>query len=143
MTDSAADSAAWTALLPSAASWLPGDGRQSARTIGRAIADLESGRSLAIAASPWSFGRAARRAQPDAVRRYVAFPSRQQPVLVASRDPAVLRYVAASVLSVPPGAGQLPSIIATAGLRLLRYPVVWNVVAMARAAGLVVVGLRK
>lgn len=143
MTDTADDSAAWAALLPSAVSWLPGSGRQSARRIGQAMADLESGRCLAVAASPWSLPGAARGAEPFTMRRYVAFPSRQRPVLIASRDAAVLRYIADSVLSVPPGAGLCASVTLTAGLRLLRFPIVWNVAAMMRAAGLVVVGLRR
>jgi hypothetical protein len=142
MTDTAADSAAWTALLPSAVSWLPGSGRQSARRIGPAMADLAPGRCLAIAASPWSLPGTARGIEPGTARSYVAFPSRQRPVLIASRDAAVLRYIADSVLSVPPGAGLFASIALTAGLRLLRFPIVWNVAAMMRAAGLVVVGLR-
>jgi hypothetical protein len=143
MTDATADAAAWTALLPSAASWSPAGRPQSARRIGRAMASLEPGQCLAIPASPWSFSRAAGAAGPGATAAYVAFPSRQRPVLVASRDAAVLRYIADSVLSVPPGAGQIPSIVLTAGLRLLRFPVIWNVAAIIRAAGLVVVGRRQ
>ncbi len=146
MTSAATDSAAWAALLPSAASWLPGGKRQSARSIARAMSVLEPGGCLAVPASPWSSPLAtgaARAAGPGTLRMYVAIPSRQRPVLVASRDAAVLRYVAASVLSVPPGAGLLPSIILTAGLRLLRFPVIWNLAAIMRAAGVVAVGLRE
>ena len=40
-------------------------------------------------------------------------------------------------------AGLLPSIILTAGLRLLRFPVIWNLAAIMRAAGVVAVGLRE
>jgi hypothetical protein len=146
MTDATADAAAWAALLPGAASWSTAGRPQSARRIGRAMAGLEPGQCLAIPASPWSFARAAGAAgaaDPAAAAAYVAFPSRQRPVLVASRDAAVLRYVADSVLSVPPGAGQIPSMVLTAGLRLLRFPFIWNVAAIMRAAGLVVVGRRK
>ena len=143
MTDATADAAAWAALLPSAASWSTAGRPQSARRIGRAMAGLEPGQCLAIPASPWSFARAAGAADPGDTTAYDAFPSRQRPVLVASRDAAVLRYVADSVLSVPPGAGQIPSMVLTAGLRLLRFPLIWNVAAIMRAAGLVVVGRRK
>ncbi|MGH3283764.1 MAG: hypothetical protein ACRDPD_03605, partial [Streptosporangiaceae bacterium] len=56
--------------------------------------------------------------------RYVAVP-RRRPLIVASWDRAVLRYLADSVLSVPPGAGQVVSMVLTAGLRMLRYPGSW------------------
>ena len=52
---------------------------------------------------------------------YVAVPSRRRSLIVASRDPAVLRYLAASVLSVPPGAGPVPSLLVTIGLRVFRH----------------------
>ncbi|MGH3169087.1 MAG: hypothetical protein ACRDN0_24795, partial [Trebonia sp.] len=51
---------------------------------------------------------------------YIAVP-RRCPLIVASSDRAVLRYLADSVLSVPPGAGQVLSLAVTAGLRMLRY----------------------
>ena len=49
-------------------------------------------------------------------------PSRQHPLIVASWDRAVLRYLADTVLSVPPGTGQLLSAVLTVGLRLFRLP---------------------
>lgn len=52
--------------------------------------------------------------------KYIAVPSRRRPLIVASRDPAVLRYLAASVLSVPPGTGPVPGMLVTIGLRALR-----------------------
>lgn len=51
---------------------------------------------------------------------YLVVPSRRRPLIVASRDPAVLRYLAASVLSVPPGTGQVLSAVLTIGLRAFR-----------------------
>ena len=53
---------------------------------------------------------------------YIAVPSRQRPLIVASWDPAVLRYLAASVLSVPPGTGPVLSLLVTIGLRVFRHP---------------------
>ena len=61
-------------------------------------------------------------------------------MLVVSRDAAVLRYVADSVFSVPPGAGPMASRLLTAGSFLLRFPLVWNLAVTVRAAGLVLVG---
>jgi hypothetical protein len=139
MSDAAGESAAWAALLPDGTGWLPGHQRMAARRLRRALAGLPPGPGLAIAASPWAFRRQ-EKAAPGALRTYIAVPSRQSPVLVASRDPAVLRYVAASVLSVPPGAGPLPSIVLTAGLRLLRLPAAWILAAILRAGRVVLVG---
>lgn len=53
---------------------------------------------------------------------YIVVPSRRRPLIVASRDPAVLRYLAASVLSVPPGTGPVLSLLVTIGLRAFRHP---------------------
>ena len=139
MSDAAGESAAWAALLPDGTGWLPGHQRMASRRLRRALAGLPPGPGLAIAASPWAFRRRGK-AAAGALRAYIAVPSRQSPVLVASRDPAVLRYVAASVLSVPPGAGPLPSIVLTAGLRLLRLPAMWILAAILRAGRGVLVG---
>jgi hypothetical protein len=59
---------------------------------------------------------------------------------VASWDRAVLRYLADSVLSVPPGAGPLVSAVLTAGLRMFRYPGSWRLAVALRAGGAVLVG---
>jgi hypothetical protein len=142
MRDIAGDSAAWAALLPVGTVWLPGHRRSAARRLRSAMADLPAASALAVAASPRAFGRAVQTARPGAVTAYIAIPSRQRPVLVASSDPAVLRYVASSVLSVPPGTGPLPGMVLTAGLRLLRFRWVWMLAAAARAAGVVLVGRR-
>lgn len=70
--------------------------------------------------------------------QYVAVPSRRHPLIIASRDPAVLRYLAASVLSVPPGTGPVLSLLLTLGLRAFRHsPLVFlagPVIARARFA---------
>lgn len=140
MSTTAGDSAAWAALLPSGTVWLAGHRRLAARHLRRAISSLPAGSSLAIAASPRAFRRGRHTGEPGAVRTYIAAPSQQSPVLIASRDPAVLRYVADSVLSVPPGAGSLHSIVLTAGLRMLRHPAGWILAATVRAGGIVLVG---
>ena len=92
--------AAWAAVLPPGAGW------------------------LAATAPPWSLAASRHRADPDGPRCYVSVPSERAPLLIASRDPAVLRYVARSVLSVPPGAGPLASMVLTGGLGLLRFRLV-------------------
>ncbi len=120
-----ADDAAWAALLPGGTVWL-------ARPPGRAA----TAAGFAAAAPPWSL-----RSRPDRrVRAYVAVPSRQRPLIVASWDRAVLRYLADTVLSVPPGTGQLVSMVLTVGLRMLRYPMSWRLAVLLRAGGAVLVG---
>jgi hypothetical protein len=74
-----------------------------------------------------------------ALQSYVAVPF-ERPTVVASTDGAVLRYVADSVLSVPSGVGRIPSMLFTAGLRLLRRPTMWTLGAVVRAGGVVLVG---
>jgi hypothetical protein len=143
--DPAGYSAAWAAFLPAGAAWLPGNHgrprRAAARRLGPALAGLPEEARLAAAASPWAL-RQARELGGATVMAYIAIPSRRHPVLVCSGDPAALRYVAESVLSVPPGAGPVPSMVLTAGLRLLRLRPVWMLVAALRAGGVVLVGHR-
>lgn len=117
--------AAWTALLPGETVWLSRPPRRTSAAAG-----------FAAAAAPWSL-----RPRPGrGIQAYVAVPSRQRPLIVASWDPAVLRYLADSVLSVPPGCGPAVSAVLTVGLRLLRYRAPWLVAMALRAAGAVLVG---
>ena len=126
MTSAApADDAAWAALLPGGTVWLSRPPRRTGTATG-----------FAAAAAPWSL-----RLRPGrGVRAYVAVPSRQRPLVVASWDPAVLRYIAESVLSVPPGAGQVLSAVLTVGLRMLRYRAPWLLAVALRAGVAVLVG---
>ena len=120
-----ADDAAWAALLPGDTVWLSRPPRRAG-----------AGRSFAAAATPWSL-----RPRPGrGVKAYVAVPSRQRPLIVASWDPDVLRYLADSVLSVPPGSGPVVSAVVTAGLRMLRYRGPWLLAIALRAGGAVLVG---
>ena len=96
--------AAWTALLPGGTIWLSRPPRRAGVAAG-----------FATAAAPWSL----RRRRGRGARAYIAVPSRRRPLIVASWDRAVLRYLADTVLSVPPGGGQLRSAVLTLGLRLL------------------------
>ena len=85
------DDAAWAALLPGGTVWLsrpPPAGPGTAAAL----------------PPPRRRGRCAPRPGRP-VRAYIAVPSRRRPLIVASWDRAVLRYLADSVLSVPPGAG--------------------------------------
>ena len=120
-----ADDAAWAALLPGGTVWLS----RPPRRTGAAVA-------FAAAVAPWSL-----RSRPERlVQAYIAVPSRQRPLIVASWDRAVLRYLADTVLSVPPGTGPVLSMVATAGLRMFRYPAPWLLAAVLRAGGAVLVG---
>jgi hypothetical protein len=119
-----ADDAAWAALLPGGTVWLARPPRRASAAAG-----------FAAAAAPWSL-----RTRPGRVRAYVAVPSRQHPLVVASWDRAVLRYLADTVLSVPPGTGPLLSAVLTVGLRLSRHPGSWRLAILLRAGGAVLVG---
>jgi len=122
------DDAAWAALLPGGTVWLARPPRRAGPQITAA--------SFAVAAAPWSL-----RSWPEPrLRAYVAVPSRRHPLIVASWDRAVLRYLADAVLSVPPGVGQGRSMILTAGLRMLRYRGSWRLAVLLRAGGAVLVG---
>ena len=121
MSTPAAD-AAWSALFPAGTVWL-GPGRAG-------------GAGLAAAPAAW----AAARPRPPAGRRaYLAVPSPGGPLIVTRWDGGVLRYLAGSVLTVPPGAGPLLSPLLTAGLRLLRHPGTWVVAALLGRGGVLVV----
>ena len=122
------DDAAWAALLPGGTVWLPRPPRRHGSQI------IAAG--FAAAAAPWSL-----RSRPERrLRAYIAVPSRRHPLIVASWDRAVLRYLAEAVLSVPPGVGQGRSMVLTAGLRILRYPGSWLLAVLLRAGGAVLVG---
>src|SRR4029079_2407467 len=97
------DDAAWAALLPGGTVWLSRPPRRTGPQVTAASFDT--------AAAPWSL-----RSRPEChLRAYIAVPSRRHPLIVASWDRAVLRYLADAVLSVPPGVGQGRSMILTAG----------------------------
>jgi hypothetical protein len=119
------DDAAWAALLPGGTVWLSRPPRRAGTAVG-----------FAVAIAPWSL----RSRRERGVRAYIAVPSRQRPLIVASWDRAVLRYLADTVLSVPPGAGQVLSMVLTVGLRMLRYPGSWLLAVLLRAGGAVLVG---
>ena len=143
MKDLAADSPAWAAFLPADIVWLPGPHRwAAARRLRRAMASHPKGTSVAVTASPWAVLRARETDGRPTVRGYLAIPSSRDPLVVASQDRAALRYVATSVLSVPPGAGPLASMVLTAGLRLLRLRPTWLLAAALHAGGVVLVGHR-
>ena len=125
-----ADDAAWAALLPAGTVWLS----RSPRRAGPKMPQITRA-GFAAAVAPWSL-----RSRPEHVRAYIAVPSRQRPLIVASWDPAVLRYLADTVLSVPPGTGPVLSMVLTAGLRMFRYPGSWLLALVLRAGGAVLVG---
>jgi hypothetical protein len=118
------DSPAWSALLSDNTIQLRGRGHGGARRF------------------RWTYrgvGQAEETVEAHGVHSYVTYP-RSRPIVIASNDSAVLRYVADSVLSVPPGAGRIPSMFFTSGLRLLRLPITWSCAAVVRATGMVAVG---
>ena len=121
----AATASTWAILLPPDTTWVEG-GRPQATPVG-------CGRSehapRAVVASPWALRR--RPGDEEAGRRtYIAFPSCEQPLLVTSHDPAVLRYLSESVLSTPPGVEGLSGLAATVGRRLLRRRSAWLLAAL-------------
>jgi hypothetical protein len=134
-------SPAWQAVLPPDTRWLSGPDA-GARRLGRDQGSACPQQPWAARMRPWALPRSGDRGDPAGVRSYIAVPSQQAPILIASRDREVLRYVAGSVLSVPPGTGSAASMVLTAGLRLLRFRLAWNLLAFARLARLVAVGSR-
>ena len=139
MSDVPLSSPAWDAVLPAGTRWLPGAGGGTRRLGDRGVPGGQH-RPLAAGLRPWALSRRGPRGDPGGVRSYVAVPSQRSVILIASRDRDVLRYVAGSLLSVPPGTGDAASLAVTAGLRLLRFPLAWNLLALARLARLVAVG---
>jgi hypothetical protein len=122
-----ADDAAWAALLPGGTVWLSRPPRRSDQ------AGTPAGFAAAVA--PWSL-----RSRPERrIRAYIAVPSRQRPLIVASWDRAVLRYLADAVLSVPPGTRPALSMVLTAALRMSRYPASWLLAVIFRVGGAVLV----
>jgi hypothetical protein len=120
MTGAAGPADAWRALLPDGTVWQAGP-------------RVAPGR--AVVARPWALLlRRARPGRARVARAYLPVPSPRQPVIVASWDADVLRYLADAVLSVPPATGGALSLLLTAGLRLLRHRVVWFLLA-ARPGG--------
>ena len=142
MRNALGDSPAWSALLPDDTVRLSGRGHGGARRFRRGVVSVPEGRTWTMVGTPWTHGRNAHgdtTSNAHVVHSYVTYP-REMPVVIASKDAAVLRYVANSVLSVPPGAGRLPSVVFTSGLRILRRPILWSFASVVRAAGTVLVG---
>jgi hypothetical protein len=133
MITPAADTA-WSVLLPTGTVWLTADGPMPAHGVRPRAA------TIAATAAPWTVLRNRRAGRPSRSRVYIAVPSRRRPLIVASWDPGVLRYLADSVLTVPPGTGPALGLLLTAGLRLLRHPGTWILAASLGAGGVVVVG---
>jgi hypothetical protein len=136
------ESAAWSALLPDDTIWLAGRGPVGSRGIRRAMDAISQGERRTIAVGPLAMRRGAGprpRQGARVLHSYVAVPF-ERPTVLASTDRAVLRYVADSILSVPPGAGRVPSVLFTAGMRLLRRPTMWSLAAVMRVGGVVLVG---
>lgn len=133
------ESPVWSVLLPDDAIRLPGRGIGVARRF-NVVTSAPPDRAMNMTGAA-----NARRDElvtdsgAQVVHSYVTYP-RDAPVLVASRDADVLRYVTSCVLSVPPGAGRMSSMIFTLGMHLLRLPIMWTCAAVVRAAGVVVIG---
>jgi hypothetical protein len=123
-------------MLPDGTVWLTGRRSRPRESAG---VPPDSGRTVAAGAAPWALCRWSTESGEAGTMTFIAVPSRHQPLLVASRDSAVLRYLTDSLLSVPPGAKALPSFVLTVGLPLLRYRTAWILAALARAACVVVV----
>jgi hypothetical protein len=132
------DDAAWVALLPAGTVWLSRPPRRAGTADDTAVGLAADGTAVGFAAtaSLWSL----RSRSDQRLRAYIAVPSRQRPLIVASWDRAVLRYLADTVLSVPPGTGPVLSLVLTVGLRLFRHPGSWLLAVALRVGGAVLVG---
>jgi hypothetical protein len=136
----ASDAAAWQALLPANTEWLRPRSRLGGRGLRRQLSGLPSGTLAGVPGRGWRFGSAhvVRDATGGDVRCYVALPSTRRPVIVADRDPALLRYVSGSLLTVPPGVGPVASFVLTVGLQILRLPGAWAVARAVLPGGMTV-----
>jgi hypothetical protein len=116
--------AAWQAMMPADVAWLRPRSRRDGQGLHHQLSSLPSGALAGVARGGWLGGsaRILRRAGVRDIHTYAALPSCRRPVVVADREPALLQYVSESLLTVPPGAGPLASIVFTVGLRLLRLP---------------------
>jgi hypothetical protein len=135
------ESPVWSVLLPDDAIRLP-DRRLGVARRFSVVTPVPQDRYWTMTTSPWTGASREERvtcSDAQVVHSYVTYP-RDAPVLVASKDEAVLRYVTTCVLSVPPGAGRIASMIFMSGLRLLRFPMMWICAAVVRAAGVVLIG---
>lgn len=121
----AAPAAAWHALLPGGTVWQSG---------GRAAP------GSAVVSSPWVLLRRRRLGVAGAARAYLPVPSPRHPVIVASWDADVMRYLAGAVISVPPATGPVLSLLLTAALRLFRHRALWFLAAARPGGGVVLVG---
>jgi hypothetical protein len=125
---SASEAAAWQALLPADSAWLRPRSRLDGHGLRQQLSELPDG-SVAVAlgrGGPLGPAHLLRRAGCRCVHSYVALPTWRQPVIVADRDPDLLRYVSYSLLTVPPGVGPLASLVCTVGLRLVRLRGLWT-----------------
>ncbi len=121
----ASPAAAWHALLPGGTVWLPGH---------------QAAPGSAVVSTPWVLLRGRRTGRAGTARAYLPVPSPRHPVIVASWDADVMRYLAGAVLSVPPATGPVLSLLLTAGLRLFRHRALWFLAAARPGAGIVLVG---
>jgi hypothetical protein len=121
------DAAAWQALMPTDITWLGPRRLRRGEPIRHQLSGLPSGAPAGVARRGWLVGstRRLRKTGVVDVHTYLALPSCRRPVIVADRDPALLRYVGEALLSVPPGAGPLMTLVGTIGLRLLGLPGGW------------------
>ncbi len=120
-----AGAAAWNALLPDGTQWLSGS---------------RAAPGFAVVTRPWTLLRGAGPAGDRRMRAYLPVPSPEQPLIVASWDADVMRYLAGAVLSVPPATGPVLSLLLTAGLRLFRHRAIWFLAAARPGGGVVFVG---
>ena len=116
------DAAAWQALVPADITWLEPRWLRRGPPLRHQLSGLPSGAAVGRARRGWLVGSAGalRKSGVGNVHTYLVLPSCRRPVIVADRDPALLRYISEALLTVPPGAGPVMSLVGTAGLRLLR-----------------------
>jgi hypothetical protein len=118
------DAGAWQALLPGDIAWLGPRRPRRGKALRHQPPNLPSGAVAGVARRGWLVGsvRHLRKAGMADIHTYLVLPSCRRPVIVADRDPALIHYISETLLTVPPGAGPVASLLGTIGLWLLRLP---------------------
>lgn len=120
----------WATLLPVDPRWVVVRRLRPGPSLYTGVTTAPSGTVLGVAWPRWRLaGRRWRGEVRPGARQLLAIPSAVAPLILMSPDREAWEYVRSSVLTVPPGAGPVKSLLFTAALTLLRLPGTWPITA--------------